>query len=334
MEINVINEEDLSFEELGLPFSLIEEQPEQKEEEKPSRPLLGGFLLGASNSSNLFTPSYTNHFNQTVHGLNVKDLTIVGEEIRIIFSKSNVDAFVGRIRLGTDYPPYTFTAAITSNQRYSFAITESTGVINKNYVQFYDSTGRIVQYKGSDYIAFNYTTEFVSPAGSSFVGFRFGSETATQGVTYIVKGKLEEKEGGSGEDIDISDGVGGDVIDLLKCLTGDETFDSSMQTFSPIGKILYAKLSGTTYDRIPLSKMEILFCVWCGFLNTAAIDFKPLSRAEKILYSKIFAISCNVTPSSELEVLLTKLSSDAPVPPAVDNVIVGTSKADYAVLKA
>lgn len=333
LKINVISDEYLTSEELNLPFS------DEEEQVKP-RPFL---LLGASSTpgKNLFVPKSTNDFGQRVQGVYVSSFDIVNEEIQVSFDRSNADAFIGRVKTGTSTtPPYTFTVAVEEDTEYTFSITESTGLVKKNYVQFYDSTGKIVKYNSADVTNFSTKVTFITPVKTKYIGLRFGGISLSQGVVYRIKGKLEL--GGTATDWtpynesseDSFGGLSGEIIHLLRCMNREADIDLDDKPNSRIGEMLYDSLTGATYSGSMISRLEKLFAVFLGFADNSIIDFNPLSRSEAILYSKIFGTTYSDTAKSEAERLLLELDGSAPVPPAQDSNIVGTAKADYAVLTA
>lgn len=102
-----------------------------------------------------------------------------------------------------------------------------------------------------------------------------------------------------------------EVLYLLACLSGDATFDKTNIPNSRVGKILYAYLNKSSCNIVPRSRTEHLFRVWCKFDSSSTIseyEDDILSRAEQIIWSKIFKTTYTESPRSIVEELLLNIS--------------------------
>lgn len=126
----------------------------------------------------------------------------------------------------------------------------------------------------------------------------------------------------------------GEIIDLLKYMNDEGDIDLDDEPNSRIGEMIHNSLTGATYTGPIISRLEKLFAVFLNFADSSIIDFNPLSRSEKILYSKIFGTIYSDTDKSEAERLLLELDGSEPTPQPQDSNVVGVAKAGYAVLTA
>lgn len=94
---------------------------------------------------------------------------------------------------------------------------------------------------------------------------------------------------------------------LLACLGGSSSLSDDFRPYSRVEKMLYAKLTGGSYEGSVLSRIEKLFMVYLGFANRSVIDFTPSSRIEEILLSLIDDTTYDQNPLSTAEELLLSL---------------------------
>lgn len=118
---------------------------------------------------------------------------------------------------------------------------------------------------------------------------------------------------------------------LLAVIADFEEFDDSFQPLSRVEEILTAKIKGDEYTGDLLSRLEVLFAVWCGFKTPEDIDFQPIYRSEEILWSKIFDTEYEGDILSKAEELLMALKSEEGEFDK-DDPIVGYGQVDYAIL--
>lgn len=117
---------------------------------------------------------------------------------------------------------------------------------------------------------------------------------------------------------------------LLAVIADFEEFDDNFQPLSRVEEILTAKIKGEEYTGELLSRLEVLFAVWCGFKDVGFIDFQPIYRSEEILWSKILNTEYEGDIMSKAEELLMALKEEDKWDR--NDPIVGYGQVDYAIL--